>query len=170
MGFWDIFTSKNETTTHTSDIHKKISELLPSTPENELIEVACIAGLLARVAYVDLNIHGGEVESMKKSLSTWTTLAKDEIEIIVSIAVDDIKGLAARENHKYSRILSESITESQRYELIKSLFALAASDGEVTNDESDEIRVISKGLRLSHKHFISARATVLDKLKALQKI
>ena len=57
----------------------------------------------------------------------------------------------------------------ERYSLLKALFSIAASDGQVEEKESEEIRIISKGLRLQHQDFISARASVLDKIKSLMK-
>ena len=56
-----------------------------------------------------------------------------------------------------------------RYSLLKALFSIAASDGSVDESESEEIRVICMGLRLQHQDFISARASVLDKIRALRK-
>ena len=47
------------------------------------------------------------------------------------------------------------------------LFVIAASDGNVAAIESEEIRVISKGLELTNQHFLAARAEVADFLKAL---
>jgi hypothetical protein len=46
---------------------------------------------------------------------------------------------------------------------------IAASDGGASSREAKEIRIIAQGLKLEHKHFISAQATVLEKLDALKK-
>ena len=73
------------------------------------------------------------------------------------------------EDHKYTDPLNDMLTNEQRYKVLEGLFALAASDGNAEQLESEEIRIISKGLLLEHKHFISARATVLNSLGALKK-
>ena len=59
--------------------------------------------------------------------------------------------------------------QKERYSLVKALFSIAASDGSVDESESEEIRVICMSLRLQHQDFISARASVLDKIRALKR-
>ena len=48
------------------------------------------------------------------------------------------------------------------------LFSVAASDGNADNLESEEIRTISKGLGLEHKHFVAARMSVKEYLGSLK--
>ncbi len=169
MKFWDIFkTSKRETTSQTSRLHQRLSTLLPDKNEDELIKSACVAGLLARVAYIDFDIHKNEKEFIKKSLKAWTNFKEKEVEAISKVAIEEIKDLAGLENHLYCHPLNKLMDNDEKYGVVESLFAMAASDHEVTGNESEEIRLINKGLRLEHKHFISARATVLEKLVALK--
>jgi len=171
MKFWDIFnSSERETTGQTSGLHQKISTLLPEKIEDELIKCACVAGLLARVAYIDFDIHENEEDFIQKSLSEWTSFNNEEVKAISKVAIEEIKNLAGLENHLYCHPLNEFMDNDEKYAVVETLFAMAASDHEVTGDESEEIRLINIGLRLEHKHFISARATVLDKLTALKNI
>jgi len=169
LKFWDIFKSNdNESSTKTSGLHQKITQLLPDENEDELVKCACVAGLLARVAYIDFEIHEKEEEFIKKSLLDWTNFKKDEVQAISKVAIDEIKDLAGLENHLYCHPLNELMDNDEKYGVVESLFAMAASDNEVSGNESEEIRLINNGLRLEHKHFISARATVLEKLMALK--
>lgn len=169
MKFWDIFKpSGTETIDKTSGLHQKISNLLPEKDDDELVKCTCVAGLLARVAYIDFNIHENEEEFIKNSLLTWTNFNKEEISAISKVAIEEIKDLSGLENHLYCHPLNELMDNDEKYGVIESLFAMAASDHEVTGDEEEEIRLINIGLRLEHKHFISARATVLDKVMALK--
>ena len=91
-----------------------------------------------------------------------------EIQSIVEIAIGHIQDLAGLENHLYVHRLKEILDRDQRYAIVESLFALAASDGVVENIESEEIRIIVKGFDLSDQHFRVARAKVSDKIKALK--
>lgn len=168
MAFWDTFKQEKNKNSNLSRLHQKISELLPNHSENDLIKVACIAGLLARIAYVDLKIEKGEVETMKTALKEWSNLDELMVEAIVNLSVDEIKDLAGLENHKYCHPLNDILDNDEKFKLLTSLFAVAAGDGSVESMESEEIRVITKGLLLEHKHYIAARATVLEKLKALK--
>lgn len=169
MAFWDIFGVSNQKESHLSGLHKKIEELLPNSTEDEHILVACASGLFARVIYIDFEVHKNEVSKMKSSLEHWTKLDPEEINAIVKISIDEIKDLAGLENHKYCPPLVKILEKDQRYGLLESLFEIAASDGTVDDKESEEIRLIATGLNLEHKHFISARATVLEYLGALRK-
>ena len=169
MAFWDLFGSDDQKSTQHSGLYNKVKEFLPEATESELVLVACVSGLFARVIYIDFEVHKNEVVKMKSVLGHWTKLDAEKIKAIVELSIDEIKDLAGLENHLYAHPLVDIIERDQRYSLLESLFAIAASDGHVDEAESEEIRIIAKGLGLEHKHFISARATVLDYIGALKK-
>ena len=169
MAFWDIFKEKKSETTNLSTIHAKVIKLLPNEEEDKLIKMACISGLLARVAYIDFEVHQNEVKEMVNSLINWGNLSEKDSQSVVKMAVEEIKELSGLENHKYCQPLTSLMKPEERYSLLKALFSIAASDGQVEEKESEEIRIISKGLRLQHQDFISARASVLNKIKSLMK-
>lgn len=170
MSFWDIFKAGDNSAKKEvkNRLHQKIISLMPDADDIELVKTACISGLLARVAYCDMKIHPGEIESIKTALNEWTKLEKDRIEIISSLAIDEIIDLSGLENHKYCSPLNEIMNNDEKYGLLESLFAIAAGDGNVENKEEEEIRLIANGLLLEHKHYISARATVIDKLSSMR--
>ncbi len=168
MSFWDLFKSSNQKGGHLSGLHEKIKSLLPNSTEDEQILVACVAGLFARVIYIDFEVHKNEIVKMKDALDHWTNLPEKDINAIVEVSIQEIKDLAGLENHKYAKPLSEILPKDQRYGLLESIFQIAASDGTVDEKESEEIRVIATGLLLEHKHFISARASVMEYLGALR--
>lgn len=169
MNFWDFFKSPDqETKKNLSRLHDKLEALFPQDDEEDIVQMTCMAGLLARVAYCDLHLDQNEIKRMKELLKQFTFLDAEHAEKVVQTAVEDIKDLSGLENHKYCPPLNDLLDTHQRYQLLESLFAVAASDGEVTSKESEEIRNISNGLLLEHKHFISARATVLKQLGVLK--
>jgi len=170
MAFWDVF--KNNETSKTRDDHSSLYHILqtqfPEISEEDLIKVTCIAGLMARVAYVDFDLDIGEKDYMHKAITEFGKFSIDESKAIVEIATDHIKELAGLENHLYVHQLKGVLDKTARYRVIEALFALAASDGLVENIESEEIRIIVKGFDLSGQHFLAARAKVADKLAALK--
>jgi uncharacterized tellurite resistance protein B-like protein len=168
MAFWDIFGVSTQKESLLSELYKKIQALLPEATEDEHVLVACISGLFARVIYIDFEVHKNEISKMKSALEHWTKLEPKEIDAIVTISIDEIIELSGLENHKYCPPLVKILEKDQRYALLESLFAIAASDGTVEDKESEEIRLITTGLNLEHKHFISARASVLEFLGALR--
>lgn len=168
MGLWNTLMGETEENQFVSRLHAKVNKLLPEIDENEHIKVACLAGLLARVAYIDFDVHPNELKESKNILEQWTNLQKESIEAVTALAIEEIKDLSGLENHRYCHPLNEILDRDERFAVLTALFALAASDGEATHNEVEEIRIISTGLKLSHKYFVSARATVKDKLGALK--
>lgn len=167
--FWDLFKNeKSSSEAQHGQLHYVLQKRYPDLSEEELVKITCVAGLFARVAYVDFHLDPNEKEHMFEALKQWTNFSEKEVRSIVDIAIDHIKELAGLENHLYVYRLKEVLDRDARFAVIESLFALAASDGVVENIESEEIRIIVKGFDLSDKHFLVARAKVSDKLKALK--
>lgn len=169
MSFWKLFTPKGETESKECSLQVKIRELLPSASEDTHIVVACVAGLMARVAFSDMVIEEKEVEQMKESLGQFAILDEDQTSAAIQIALEDVKSLCGIENYMYTDPLSTMLDNNKRFELLKALFKIAASDGNAEDVESEEIRLITKGLLLENKHFIAARATVAESIGALKK-
>jgi uncharacterized tellurite resistance protein B-like protein len=172
VSLWDIFKSsvgENNNGLNLGQLHQKLTTVLPQADENLVTKVACISGLMARVAYVDMVIDPGEVDVMKKSLNDWSNLSNSEVDTIADLAIGQIKELAGLDNHKYCPPLNELLDNDEKFGILKSLFAMACGDGEVSAQESDEIKLITHGLRLDNKYYLAARAEVSDKLAALKK-
>lgn len=168
MAFWDHFFSNQESGPQKSNLQQQIEKLLPEESSETHLKIACISGLMARVAYADLEIHPNEAQDMKMALEEHCEFSKNQIDTIVKMAIDDIKELAGLEDHLYSSQLSDILNEKEKFSLLKVLFTIAGSDDTVDNKESEQIRSISKGLRLSNQHFLSARGTVAEKLSSLK--
>jgi uncharacterized tellurite resistance protein B-like protein len=170
MSFWDLLTgsASQDNSKKVSGLHNKIHEIFPDKSEEEIIKMTCLAGLLARVAYVDFELHDNEQSLMESALIERCGLETQTANKVSQIATEEVKELAGLENHLYSDPLNDIMNNGQRYSIIECLFHLAASDGEVSNDESEEIRLINKALLLEHKHFIAARAKVVESLGSLK--
>jgi uncharacterized tellurite resistance protein B-like protein len=169
MGFFDFFNNEEaEKVKKYNNLYLKVSEKYPNTPEKDLVLSSCIAGLLARVAYIDFDLHENEKAEIQKVIGNWNFHGELDSEVVANIAIDHIKEMAGLDNHLFYRPLKEYMTKEHRLEVLKSLFLVAASDGSVDGVESEEIRGICKGLELSSQHFLAARAEVVDYLKALK--
>lgn len=167
MGFFDLFKAKEERE-FINDLHRKFSEHFPKMDENRVTALTCISGLLAKVAYVDFQVHPDEVENMKKALIHWSKLTEEEAQFVAEIAVTEIKSLSSHDNRKYCKPLVEIFSVDERFEVLETLFELAASDGIVELAESNEINYISKALVLEHKYFVAAKAQVREFLATLK--
>ncbi|MDP7319057.1 MAG: TerB family tellurite resistance protein [Bacteriovoracaceae bacterium] len=151
-----------------SQLYDQLAKEHPNVDEKNLVLASCISGLLARVAYVDFHLSEDEVDKITQLIADWDFHADFDAKIIAELATDHIKEMAGLENHLYVYPLKEFLTKDQRYSILQSLFLVAASDGNVEAVESEEIRIIAKGLELSNQHFVVARSEVAKYLKALR--
>lgn len=169
MGFYDFF-RKDERRSEVkqySELFTTLKNEFPSVDEDKLMIASCIAGLFARVAYVDFDLDSKELKKMQALIKTWKFQGIDA-ETISQIAISHIKEMAGLENHLYVKPLNSLLDKDERFNTVKALFLIAASDGSVDNVESEEIRLINKGLELSNQHFIVARAEVSEYLRTLK--
>lgn len=172
MSLWSTFKESLESMkspAFSSRLHERIFSLFPAKDELFHLKAACLSGLMARIAYADLKIDDSEKETISKSLVTWMEMTETEANALADLCLEEIKDLAGIENHLYCLPIRESLSEMERYKIIETLFSIAAADGNVENQEAEEIRNINQGLLLEHKHFISARSTVLEYLGSLKK-
>lgn len=152
----------------TSRLHEKLTKRFPNKDEEFLLKAACLSGLMARVAFADLRIEESEKVLIQESLIKWMQMSDDEAHALSELCTEEVKDLAGVENHLYCLPLRESLPVQERYKIIETLFAIAAADGTVENQESEEIRVVNTALLLEPKHFTAARATVLEYLASLR--
>lgn len=168
MSFWDIFSTKQESK-RLSNLQQSIIDHFPGMPEEKRILFASLAGLSARVAYVDFHICDNEQETIEKALEKWMELSEEQAKFISEIAISEVKELAGLDSRKYCTALNDFLDNHQKMQVIETLFQVSAADNHVEDKESEEIRVIATGLLLEHKHFIAARATVAEYIGALRK-
>jgi uncharacterized tellurite resistance protein B-like protein len=167
MNFWDIFTKKDEKKSICS-LRQKIIDRFPNDDENRQILLASISGLCARVAYIDFEVCLKETKAISDALIKWMELDVEEAEFVANLAISEVKELAGLDNRNYCTALNDILDNNQKLHLLETLFQISAADGHVEQNESEEIRIISKGLLLEQKHFIAARATVAEYIGALR--
>lgn len=118
---------------------------------------------------MDRKVCDLEKDYMINALTNKSSISFEEAKAVIEIALKSVDDLGGLDNHLYVHPLRSLLSTDEKYALICSLFSLAGADGTVENNESEEIRIIAKGLDLSTQHFLAARATVATKLGALKK-
>jgi uncharacterized tellurite resistance protein B-like protein len=151
-----------------SKLYSSLEKEFPNLEEKDLVITSCIAGLMARVAYVDFHLDPEEVKQIEAVLAKWGFGFDVNSSDVAQMAINHIKEMAGLENHLYVHPLKDHLSVDDRYRVLQSLFLVAASDGNVDGVESEEIRLITKGLELSGQHFLAARAEVAKFLTALR--
>ena len=130
-------------------------------PEDKLRKLSLASGLMARVAYVDEKVEPAEQAGIRNSLEKVWGLTSKESDFVAQVALSEYaRGM---DNYRLSRQFFENTTEDERVKFLDVLFAVAASDGEISYDETEEIRKIASALKLTHKQFIDAKLRALGK-------
>ena len=129
-------------------------------PEQKVRQLCLAAGLLARISAVDSDISDQEKRTIKEVLSTQWHLSEQEAEIVTQISCD--RTLQGLDYFRLSRGFFDCTTIDERRNFIKCLFKIANASEKTSYDETEEIRKISKSLKLTHKDFIEAKLTIPD--------
>ncbi|MGD8815272.1 MAG: TerB family tellurite resistance protein [Anaerolineales bacterium] len=134
-------------------------DLALDIPEDDLRKLSLAGGLMARVAHVDRHTSEGEIEAMVDAICQGWNLTPDAAAFVAEVAVSGVS--AEVDNFRLTREFFTCTTPKERLQLIHVLFAVAAADGDLTFAETEEIRTIAIGFKLTHKQFINAKLKVL---------
>lgn len=127
--------------------------------EEDLRKYSLAGGLMAKVAQTDHKVTDEEFATMEAALQEKWSVARETAVFITEVAVAEIT--AAQDVFRMYREFSTMTTEDERIRFVEALFAVAAADGDVSFDETEEIRTISRGLNLYHHQFIDAKMKVI---------
>jgi uncharacterized tellurite resistance protein B-like protein len=130
-------------------------------PEETLRKLSLAGALMAQVAHVDRDVTEAELSQMVTALEQSWQLEPEAANFVARVAVSEIKP-----SEDYFRLISEfgnSTTLDERARFLEVLFAVAAADGDLSFDETEEIRTIANTLLLPHQRFIEAKLKVSRK-------
>lgn len=153
-----------------SKLGKQLAELLNYPDEDRLRFLAAFGGLLGRVANADNDISESEIKRIKAILLHFTDVNEKEADAVEKIILENTKTLAGLENHIYTREINELADKNKKLEILSCLFAVAAADDEITTDENESLRLISKALLLNNDDFISIRSMYKNKLSVMKNL
>jgi len=134
------------------------NEIELDLPDEELRKLSLAGALMARVAQVDREVTEAECGRMVEALQSGWDISPDSAAFVARVAVSKINP-----SEDYFRLISEfanSTTMAERGHFLEVLFTVADADGEISYDETEEIRHIANILLLSHDRFIEAKLKV----------
>lgn len=149
--------SVRQIASHLKDIHPDMARFL-----------AAFTYVLARVAYADLAIDSEESQAMEQILKQHSGLSENETQLVITIANSQARIIGATDNYLVTREFREISNRQQRGQLLECLFAVAASDGSISNVESSEITAIGEELGFTRAEVSAYRARYRDKLSLFQ--
>jgi uncharacterized tellurite resistance protein B-like protein len=139
------------------DVSRRLAQenIASQIPDGDLRKLSLAGGLMARVAYTDRQVTGGENQVIVMALQKYWGVSPVEAAVVADMAASEIaNGL---DYYRLTRQFFEATTEDERVHFLDALFAVGAGDGMASFDEIEEIRTIANGLLLSHHQFIEAK-------------
>ena len=124
-------------------------------PEAEMRKLGLAGGLMARIAKVDRTVTDNELEVMTQAIEEHWQLSQESAFFVANAAVSSLDV-----NYDYYRMTREFATETtleERQAFLVALFRIAGADGGVSFEETEEIRLVSRGINVSHQDFINAK-------------
>ncbi len=133
-------------------------------PEDQVYFICLFGTLLASVAHVDDHFHDEEKKSLKRVLKERFSFTGKELELLMDV----IEGQARRgfDFHEVTREFNHLYSYNDRVGTVDCFFAVAAADGEISYEESEEIRRITKALRIPHQVFKESKVRALERLRS----
>ncbi len=148
---------------------RKIVDSLDQMEPERARYVATFAYLLGRVANADLEISPEETREMERIVEALGGLPEEQAVLVVQIAKTQNTLMGGTEAYSITQEFNKTATRAQKLSLLNCLFAVSSSDHSISTIEDNEIRKISRELRLDHSDFIQARSAYKQHLAVLKK-
>jgi uncharacterized tellurite resistance protein B-like protein len=141
--------------------HLRQDDLQLSLTDEEQRKLALAGGLMAKVAHADREVTDAEFETIATIIRRHWDLTAEEAAFVAEVALASVH--VTYDTLRMMRELFARTSEAERRQILTTLFAVAAADGDIAHDEHEEIRMMAKGLKLTHRDFIDAKLAVLER-------
>jgi uncharacterized tellurite resistance protein B-like protein len=155
--------------TEEAEVLDSVVAILDGLDERRARYVAAFAYLLGRVAGADHKVSDEEKRLMIQFVSEESGLRADEATAAVTLAIEEFRRFGGTHNLTVAREFATLASHEERLALLRCLFAVSAADLSVEVREDNEIRRISRELKIEHADFINARAEVREHLAVLRR-
>jgi uncharacterized tellurite resistance protein B-like protein len=151
------------------DVVDTVASVLAHLDPRRARYLAAFAYLLGRVADADHAISAEERDLMLRLVAKEGGLPPQDAAAVVTLALDEFRRVGGTDNVIVAREFAAVATFEERLGLLRCLFAVSAADESVIVSEDNEIRRISRELKIEHADFIDARARVREYLAVLRR-
>jgi uncharacterized tellurite resistance protein B-like protein len=119
--------------------------------------------MMAAVAHVDDHFDPTEKKVLKRCLTDQFSLEGKELTLLFEVVEEQ-----ARQGFDFYEVTTELnriVSYNDRIHLMECLFEVCIADGKMAHEEAEEVRRITKALRIPHKTFIEHKVRALDKIR-----
>ncbi|MDX1413805.1 MAG: TerB family tellurite resistance protein [Candidatus Promineifilaceae bacterium] len=121
----------------------------------ELRKLGLAGGLMARIAKVDRVVSDDERQAMIQLIEEHWQLMHEAAVFVANTAISSLD--YTYDYYRMTREFATNTTREERQRFLVVLFLIAAADGSVSFDETEEIRLVSRSINLTHQDFINAK-------------
>jgi uncharacterized tellurite resistance protein B-like protein len=147
---------------------RTIVRKLDQLPEDQARYIAAFAYLLCRAARADLHISPEETAVMERIVMKEGGLPEELALVVVQLAKTQNQLFGATENYLVTREFERIASHDQKLALLQCLFAVTAADEEITSEEDNVVKQISRELKLAQADYIAARLRFREHLAVLK--
>jgi len=131
------------------------SGVVSKLTEEKLYFICLVGTLMASIAHVDNRLDPEEKKALKTCLAAQFELKGKELALLFEVVEEQ-----GRKDFDFHEVLTEInrlTSYNERLQFMECLFAVATADGDLAHEETEEIRRITKAMRIPHNTFIQAK-------------
>ena len=129
--------------------------------------LASFAYLLGRVAHADQHISDDESRAMAGLVQSEGQLSAEQAAVVVQLARRSNLLFGGTANFLVAREFEKLATYEQKVALLRCLFAVSATDSDISTLEEGEIHRIARELRVNHEDLVALRVAFRRHLPGL---
>jgi uncharacterized tellurite resistance protein B-like protein len=131
--------------------------------------LGAFAYLLGRVAHADEHVSPDETRLMEALVEQKGGIAADQAMVVVHLAQSSNRLFGGTANFLVAREFSALATHDQKLDLMRCLFAVAATDQTISLAEEGEIHRIARELRVEHQDLVPLRVAHRQQLPGMSR-
>ena len=131
--------------------------------DDKLYFICLFGALMAAVANIDGHFNELEKNALKKVLSGHFDFKGKELKILFEVISELVN--QGFDFHEVTTELNNLTTYNEKVNMTDCMLAIGGADGELSHDEAEEIRRITKAMRIPHKVFIESKMKILSRLR-----
>lgn len=147
---------------------RTIVQTLGSMEPDQARYLAAFAYILSRIAHVDQRVSDNETAAIERVIAEEGLLPGEHARLVVEIAKAQSVLFGGVEDFLVTREFARQASHEQKLALLHCLFTVSAADGHIPVAEDNEIRRISRELRIEHADYIAVRSAHRQHLGVLK--
>ena len=151
-----------------TDSVRQIITRLDQLPSERSHYIALFASILSRVAHSDLSMSETERRAIEEIVMKIGHLDQPTAVLVTEIAKHQNELLGGIENYLITRAFKSLATEAQKFELMESLFGVAAAEEGISAEENQEVLKIAEEIGLNRQDFLAVRSRFKEHLNLLK--